>query len=198
MAVDHPRERPASPAKTRLLEVADELFYTEGIHTVGIDRLIAAAGVTKATFYKQFGSKDNLIVDYITRRDHEMRRTLDEASVNSHSAEEMLRNNIAAVVRESERPGFRGSAFVNAAAEFPDARHPVRVAIYDHREWYQDFLTRQLKRMGHPFPGDGADELYLLQDGAMIGCYAGDAVAAHTAFTRAAERILAQARERHL
>ena len=60
----------------RLLEVADELFYTDGIDQVGIDRIIAEAGVTKATFYKQYGSKDALILEYITGRDAAVRQAL--------------------------------------------------------------------------------------------------------------------------
>lgn len=191
-----PLERPASPAKARLLEVADDLFYGEGIHTVGIDRLIAAAGVTKATFYKQFGSKENLILEYIVQRDSEVRRVLTRVSEDARSGLEVLRWDVANVIESSSRPGFRGCAFMNAAAEFADPQHPVRMAIADHREWYQDFLTQQLKRSGHPYPGDGADELFLLHDGAIAGSYAGDPVAAQTALLRAAERIFAEASPR--
>lgn len=187
-----PNDRPASPAKTRLLEVADELFYGEGIHTVGIDRLIASAGVTKATFYKQFGSKDGLIIDYISARDRETRRQLTELAAENRPAEDVLRTLVSGIVAETGRAGFRGSAFVHAAAEFPVATHPVRVAIFEHREWFQEFLTDQLKRMGHPRPGDGADELILLVDGVMVGTYSGDPVAAYTAFLRSVERVLAE------
>ena len=68
--------RRPSHARVRLLEVADELFYTDGIVQVGIDRIIAEAGVTKATFYKQYGSKDALILEYITGRDAAVRQAL--------------------------------------------------------------------------------------------------------------------------
>jgi AcrR family transcriptional regulator len=57
-----------APAKRRILETANTLFYDEGIRSVGIDRLISESGVTKATFYKHYGSKDRLIVEYISQR----------------------------------------------------------------------------------------------------------------------------------
>jgi AcrR family transcriptional regulator len=185
--------RPTSAAKARLLEVADELFYSEGIHTVGIDRIIATAGVTKATFYKQYGSKDNLILDYIVGRSTAVRRLLMSVVDGGQPPAEVMRWNVTTVLENMSRPGFRGCPFLNAASEFPDRAHPVRQAIAEHREWYQDFLTEQLKLMGHPYPGDGADELYLLRDGALSCAYAGDPVAAQTAYERGAERILAQA-----
>src|ERR1700704_5642583 len=57
-----------SPARERLLAAADELFYAEGVHTVGIDRAIERAGLAKATLYSIFGSKDELVRAYLTRR----------------------------------------------------------------------------------------------------------------------------------
>ncbi|WP_227496942.1 TetR/AcrR family transcriptional regulator [Planctomonas psychrotolerans] len=189
-------ERPASPAKARLLEVADDLFYREGIHTVGIDRIIAAAGVTKATFYKQFGSKDGLILDYIVARTVDMQQRVTELASDGRSADDVLRTIVTGIVDETSRTGFRGSAFIHAAAEFPDSAHPVRVVIFEHREWFQEFLTDQLKRLGHRRAGDGADELLLLMDGVMTGAYAGDSIAAYTGFLRAVERVLAEATPR--
>src|SRR5438034_11332309 len=56
------------PARERLLAAACELFYEEGVHTVGIDRVIERAGVAKATLYKAFGSKDELIRAYLKAR----------------------------------------------------------------------------------------------------------------------------------
>jgi AcrR family transcriptional regulator len=193
MDTRHDVARPISAAKVRLLEVADELFYSDGIHTVGIDRIIATAGVTKATFYKQYGSKDNLILDYIVGRSTAVRRLLMSVVEDGRSPADALRWNVTTVLDNMSRPGFRGCPFLNAASEFPNREHPVRLAIAEHREWYQEFLTEQLKLVGHPYPGDGADELYLLRDGALSCAYSGDPVAAQTAYERGAARILAQA-----
>ncbi|MFD1712996.1 TetR/AcrR family transcriptional regulator [Amnibacterium flavum] len=195
MAVETPiPPRRPSAAKVRLLEVADRLFYAEGIHTVGIDRIISEAGVTKATFYKQYGSKDRLILEYIRGRDRQVRDSLTETAATSPSAEATLRTLVDAIVADLSRRDFRGCPFLNAAAEFADENHPVRRAIGEHRDWFTEFLESHLQRMGHPTPGAAADELYLLRDGAMGGGYAGDPIAAHTALHRAADRVLAEAK----
>src|SRR3954467_1986168 len=60
-------------ARDRLLAAADELFYAEGVHTVGIDRIIEHAGVAKASLYSTFGSKDELVRAYLQGR-HQARR----------------------------------------------------------------------------------------------------------------------------
>ena len=68
MVVEAPPTAQRAPAKARILDTVDVLFYEDGIRNVGVDRIIAASTVTKATFYKHFRAKDNLIVDYITAR----------------------------------------------------------------------------------------------------------------------------------
>ncbi|MCU1473984.1 TetR/AcrR family transcriptional regulator [Amnibacterium sp.] len=186
-----PARRP-SHARVRLLEIADELFYTDGINSVGIDRIIADAGVTKATFYKQYGSKDALILEYITGRDAAVRAALAALLDEAPDAVSVLAALVDAVVSDTARANFRGDPFINAAAEFPAPTHPVRLAIADHRDWFTGFLEGQLRAAGHPQPGAAADEFYLLRDGAMAGSYAGDVIAATSAFVRGAHRILAE------
>jgi AcrR family transcriptional regulator len=176
----------------RLLEIADDLFYTDGIHSVGIDRIIADAGVTKATFYKQFGSKDALILEYIGGRDQQIRAALAELVQESPDAGSVLAALVDTVVADTARPNFRGDPFINAAAEFPAPAHPVRRAIASHRDWFTGFLEEQLGSAGHPQPGAAADEFYLLRDGAMAGAYAGDVIAATSAFVRGASRIISE------
>jgi AcrR family transcriptional regulator len=190
-----PARRP-SAAKIRLLEVADELFYAQGINTVGIDRIIAEAGVTKATFYKQYGSKDALILEYVTGRDRQIRGSLEDLASSSRDAATTLRSLVGAIIADTGRLDFRGCPFLNAAAEFADPAHPIRRAIIVHRDWFTSFLEKLLQELGHPAPGDAADELYLLRDGAMAGGYAGDPIAATSALTRAAERILSETKPR--
>jgi len=184
-----PTERSA-PAKARILDCADKLFYEDGIRTVGVDRLIAVSSVTKATFYKHFGAKDNLIVEYMTRRHHKVRENIEAVVANAPDAETALRRLVQAVVTEIGAPGFRGCPFINAAAEFADPMHPVRQVVAMHREWYIDLVTELLRDAGHPVPGDAADEFLLARDGALAGGYAGDAIAASAAVNRVASRVL--------
>ena len=183
---------PPAAAKLRILGVADHLFYDEGIRSVGIDRLISESQVTKATFYKHYGSKDRLILEYITGRHRAVVDAVERITTEAPDPKGSLRGIIAAIVAETESPNFRGCPFVNAAAEFSGINHPVRLAVIDHRDWYTEVLADLLREMGHPLPGDAADDLILARDGAMTGGYAGDAVAASAAFQRAADRILAE------
>jgi len=180
-------------AKQRILDTANDLFYGEGIRVVGIDRLISVSSVTKATFYKHYGSKDALILRYIRGRHEAMRSEITELVDTTEDAETALRGIVNDLVTSIPQPGFRGCAFLNAAAEFPDPQHPVRDVVTSHREWYTDVVAGLLSRMSHPMPGDGADEFLLAVDGAQVGGYAGDPIAATTSLQRAVDRILAAA-----
>ncbi len=195
-AVTVVEEAPAAqraPAKGRILDTVNVLFYEDGIRNVGVDRIIAASSVTKATFYKHYRAKDNLIVEYISARHDSVLAKLESIIKNAPSPEAALRTFIADIIDEIDRPGFRGCPFINAAAEFPDATHPVRRIVITHREWYVDTLADLLRHMGHPVPGDAADELMLARDGALSGGYAGDSIAATTALARVTNRVLAEA-----
>lgn len=194
MVVEVPPTAQRAPAKGRILETANQLFYEDGIRNVGVDRIIAASSVTKATFYKHYRAKDNLIVEYISSRHDRVRANIEGIISEAPTPEAALREFVAAVAAEIASPGFRGCPFINAAAEFPDAEHPVRQVVTRHREWYVDALADLLKGMGHPVPGDGADELLLARDGALSGGYAGDSIAATAALGRIANRVLAEAK----
>lgn len=190
-----PSAAPRSPwAKVRILETANVLFYEDGIRTVGVDRLITESSVTKATFYKHYGSKDKLIVDYMTGRHKAMESLVSATISQSESAEESLRQLLAILSTDIATPGFRGCAFLNAAAEFSDPTHVVRRVVQAHRDWLTETLAEQLTLLGHPMPGDAADELILAMDGAQSGGYAGDPIAAVAALSRAFERVIGAAR----
>lgn len=182
--------RPAAPAKLRILATANQLFYGDGIRSVGIDRLISESAVTKATFYKHFGSKDRLILEYIAQRHAATIREMDALIAETASPERALRVLIEQISTEVLTPGFRGCPFINAAVEFPDPRHALRLVVSEHREWYGLTLSALLRQMGHSLPGEAADDFVLARDGAMSGGYASDPVAASTAFVRIASRLL--------
>lgn len=179
-------------AKQRILETADRLFSDEGIHTVGIDRLISESGVTKATFYKHYGAKDTLIVEYVKYRHENVKSDIEPVLVKAADPEAAIRELFAMVERDIQRVGFRGCPFVNAAAEYPDPRHPVRAVVAAHRDWYTSTLAQLLKQLHHPLPGDAADDLMMIRDGAMSGAYAGDFVAVGAALARALARIMSE------
>ncbi len=183
---------PAPGAKQRILETANRLFYEEGINSVGVDKLISSSSVTKATFYKHYGAKDRLILEYLRGQHQLVEELLDGIIAAARRPEDAVLGLIDTIVAEIHRPGFRGCAFINAAAEFADPRHPVRDIVSSHRDWYTGRLTDLLRDGKHPMPGDAADELMLARDGAMSGAYAGDPVSATAALQRVSARIVTE------
>lgn len=182
--------RSAPAAKVRILEAATALFSSEGIRAVGVDRLIQQSSVTKATFYKHFGSKDRLIRDYLSAASAHHLADLDRL-IHAHETPQAGLDAIVEAVRDTlQDESFRGSLFVNAAAEFPDPRDPVRVIIAEHHEAIASRLTTLLQRIGHPLPGEAADQLMVAYVGALSWGHVGDPVGASVAFRRSVERVL--------
>lgn len=194
-SIPHPAPRPQlAPAKSRILETANQLFYEEGIRSVGIDRLIGASTVTKATFYKHYGSKDRLVTEYVYHRHRMAAEHVWAIAAEHDDIESYMRALLEGALQQVSAPDFRGCPFLKAASEFPDATHPVRRAVELHREWTNTFIAELFRAIGHPLPGEAADDLTLAIDGAMSGGYAGDPIAATTALSRAFERALREAK----
>jgi AcrR family transcriptional regulator len=190
--IETPETAQRGPAKGRILDTANELFYQHGILTVGVDRIIAQSSVTKATFYKHYRSKDNLILEYVRSR-----RTSVEAQVRSiiegaPSPDAALLGILESVAAKLTAQDFRGCPFLNVVAEFPHPTHPARLLIAEHRDWYHEVLFDLMRGTGHPFPGDAADEIILAKDGALAGGCAGDTIAAGAALGRVVKRVLAE------
>lgn len=189
-----PTSQRAPWAKQRILETATDLFYSEGIRLVGVDRLISVSGVTKATFYKHYRSKDNLVIAYVAGRHDSDKERIEDLISRSSGPTEALSAIVGLILAALHRPGFRGCLYLNAAAEFPDPDHPIRELVVQHRDWYSATIEGLLARAGHPLPGEGADDFLVARDGAMVGGYAGDPIAAAGALQRATARILAETR----
>jgi AcrR family transcriptional regulator len=156
-----------SPARTRVLETATRLFYAEGVHAVGIDRIIAEAGVAKATFYHHFPAKDELVRAYVKEQSQLQRATA--AQLPEAPPRDMVLVIFDAIGELGRDPGYRGCPFVNAAAEYPDPAHPVRQAIAEHRRWFRGLLRDLLAADGHPDAEGTADILVALKDGLLVG-----------------------------
>jgi AcrR family transcriptional regulator len=165
--------RPPSPVRERILAAATEHFYAEGIRAVSADRLIAAAGVSKVTFYRHFPSKDDLIVAYLEATAALERQTMEQLRDQAGDPRAALRAIASAIADWSCSPGFRGCPFINAAAEFADPAHPARKTVATHRAWFATLLTDLLREMAIHDPATVADQLILLRDGAMVTGYLG-------------------------
>jgi AcrR family transcriptional regulator len=160
-----------SEARSRLLETATRLFYTEGIHSVGIDRIVAEAKVTRATLYRHFPSKEDLVVAYLQAVHQIERDQFGEALGSGQPAADILRAIAKSIAEGIQSAGFRGCAFLNAVAEYPDPEHPVHKAVIAHREWFLRTITDLLAQFGETPPELAGLHLVMLRDGAMAeGC----------------------------
>ncbi|WP_344672245.1 TetR/AcrR family transcriptional regulator [Catenulispora yoronensis] len=181
-----------STARARLVETATRLFYAEGIHTVGIDRIIAEADVAKATFYHHFTSKDDLAVAYLT---DEFERQRDAFEGVAGTGAERLRATFTLLCDVSCSPGFRGCAFLNATADFTDPTHPVRAVVAEYRDFLRDHMRTLLTEADHADPDHTADYLLVIRDGMAVSGALGDtaAVRAGAEFAVAVVKMVAEA-----
>jgi AcrR family transcriptional regulator len=173
-----------------LLATATRIFYAEGLHSVGIDRIVAEAKVTRATLYRHFPSKDDLVVAYL-QGVHEMERgSLDKALTSGLPADDVLRAVAKSIADGIRSDQFRGCAFLNAVAEYPDPEHPVHQAVLAHREWFLSIVTDLLTQVGENAPELAGRHFVMLRDGAMVsGCLSDPAEVCDT-FLRGVDGIL--------
>ncbi|BDV32341.1 TetR/AcrR family transcriptional regulator [Microbacterium terricola] len=181
-----------SPARQRLLDTATELFYNEGIHAVGVDRIIEAAGVTRATMYKQFAGKEGLVLAYLQGEDAQLRTLFAAAAGQSSDPHVLLDLVVAGIEQDIRERHTRGCPFINAAAEYPDDG-PVRALIGDHREWFRATLEQLATAAGLTEPAEVAASLVLLRDAALVGGYLDGSDRVAVAFARTARGVLAAA-----
>lgn len=158
-----------SAARARLLDAATRVFYLEGIHSVGVDRVIAEAQVTRATLYRHFAGKDDLVLAYLDRADRGIRAGVKAARAGKGSAADEVRAVGRFITEGIQSPGFRGCAFLNAAAEYPDPAHPIHQAVLAHRQWFLDTVTALLEQVGDTPAVEAGRHLVMLRDGAMAG-----------------------------
>ncbi|UQU64453.1 TetR/AcrR family transcriptional regulator [Couchioplanes caeruleus] len=155
-------------ARDRLLAAADELFYAEGVHTVGIDRVIERAGVAKASLYSSFGSKDGLIRAYLEGRHLRRRERLLAALERYDSPRDKLLGVFDVLAEMAAQSSFRGCAFYNASAESP--RGGVVEEVCDtNRAWTRRLFTDLAREAGVADPEALAAQLVLLYDGSTVG-----------------------------
>src|SRR3954471_1710210 len=160
-----------SEARSRLLGTASRIFYAEGIHSVGVDRIITEANVTRATFYRHFPGKEDLVLAYLQAADHAIRHQVDAAVTADLPAPDALRAVAESIAEGIRSAGFRGCAFLNAVAEYPDPAHPVHQAVLAHRQWFLDTVTTLMARMREEGAEPAAQHFVMLRDGAMAaGC----------------------------
>ncbi|HZZ94215.1 MAG TPA: helix-turn-helix domain-containing protein [Usitatibacter sp.] len=154
-------------ARERLLAAAAELFYAEGINTVGIDRIIERAGVAKASLYDTFGSKDELIRAYLADRAAARQARLEAWLARYKTPRDRILGIFDFLADSISQPTFNGCYFQRASAELKPASS-ARGACTDARGWTLALFTRLAKEAGLSNPKKAAQQLVILYDGAVV------------------------------
>ena len=163
------REATLPPAAEKILGVAHELFYREGIRAIGVDEIVKKAGVTKPSLYRSFSSKDELAASYLRKYDIDFWARFDEAvAAHPDDARAQIIAFFARVGKRSQKPGYRGCGMTNAAVEYPEPGHPARVVSEENKRELRRRLRAMAKEMGAADPGTLGDGLLLLMEGAYI------------------------------
>ncbi|WP_374356117.1 TetR/AcrR family transcriptional regulator [Chitinimonas sp.] len=170
MPTDSPARRraiPAADARNQILDAAEALFYREGARNVGVDAVVKAAGVNKMSLYRQFASKDELLRQYLDRRDARFWQ-LYQASLAHHPDNALagLRQVFIDLAARIQAADYRGCPFVNIACEFPERSHPARLQVADNKRRLLAWLTDAARDAGAVAPPELAAGLALLIEGA--------------------------------
>jgi len=154
-------------ARDKVFQVAADLFYRRGIRAVGVEEIVKQAGVAKISLYRNFESKDDLVVAYLENRNADFWRQWDEAFARYEGdPRAQLEAIMTHLAKRTAQPGYRGCPFINYCAEFPDHSHPGhRVAEANKGEWRRRFI-KLAEALGAPRPKQLADSLLLLVEGA--------------------------------
>lgn len=169
--------------KDDLVATALDLFYRNGFHASGIDRILAEAGVAKMTLYKHFRSKDELILAALHLRDEKFREWF-QATVEreAKSPKKRLTAVFTALEEWLAAPAFQGCLFANAAAEYGDKDDPVHVVAVEHKTAMRAYFAGLARDAGAGDPEDLGAQIQMLVDGAVVATQvAGDAKAARRA-----------------
>lgn len=156
------------PPRQRILETAQRLFYRDGFRAVGIDTIIAEAGVAKMTLYRHFPSKDDLIVAYLEESNRRFWEWLDGVVADTDDPAEQLIGMFTAIEHQATSPQCLGCAFQGAAAEFPDRGHPGHEVAVAHKRAVRERFVGLADAAELRDPGQLADHLVLLMDGAWV------------------------------
>jgi AcrR family transcriptional regulator len=154
-------------ARDKVFEVAADLFYRKGIHAVGVEEIVNEAGVAKISLYRNFASKDDLIVAYLKDRSNVFLRDWDSAfDRHREDPRAQLRAIMTYIKERTTKDGYRGCPFINFCAEFPDPAHPGRAVAAETMRALRERFVRLAEALGAPDPKQLADSFLLLVEGA--------------------------------
>jgi AcrR family transcriptional regulator len=185
--------RTSAPARERLLDAADQLFYAQGIAATGVDAVLRRAGASPATLYAHFAGKDGLVAAYLERRHLRWRAAWDRVLAEADNPGDRLLSVLDALALFRQREASsRGCAVLAAAAELPTADHPARAWIDADTTLLHDRLRELAVSAGVAEPNALVTELVLIYDGT-LAAYA----RAHTDPMPAARELARSTISRH-
>jgi AcrR family transcriptional regulator len=192
VAVNPPVE---TDARSRILEAAYELFSRHGIRAVGIDAIIQRSGVARMTLYRNFGSKDELVLAFLARR--EQRWTQDwlqqEAERRAADPAERLLAIFDVFDEWFRREDFEGCSFINVLLETTDPGSPVRAASAGQLARIRAYVAGLAREAGVADPERLAHKWHILMKGSIVAAGEGDVEAARRA-REVAQLVLRDAR----
>jgi AcrR family transcriptional regulator len=163
---------PRETVRNRILQVASDLFYKEGIRAVGIDRIILESGVAKASFYRNFGSKDELVAVYLEYHQDLNAKDLEDVQLQFPDSSAMqIHALIDKFVEKMRIPGYRGCPFINTAVEFPESSHQNHINAVKGTEENWKAIEKLAEKAGATRPFELAELLRILCNGAVMLSY---------------------------
>jgi AcrR family transcriptional regulator len=159
----------AVSARERILATASELFYREGIRSIGVDTVVERSGVSKTTLYRLFESKDALITAFAAEQDRLFWVWWDRVEAqHADDPRALLDALLSGIAKRIGHPAYRGCPFLNLATEFPDDNHPGRVVARGNKEEMRARLAATLGKLGVGDPDRTASQIALIINGAYV------------------------------
>ena len=155
--------------RERILAVATELFYQNGIHATGIDLIIATADIARMTLYKYFPSKESLIEAVLRNHAAQTRQQLESITKQTDKTPKerlwLIFEGLDQVVQE---PKFFGCPFINATAEYSDTSHPFHRLAIEYKQMYRDYIFQIVEQLNVTDPLALTTQIFLLIEGTLV------------------------------
>ena len=178
--------------RDKILTTATDLFYKQGIRAVGVDLVVEKAGVAKTSLYRHFRTKDDLVVAFLQRMDHDFWHTWDTVSAqHADDARAELNAQLAWIGERAGQPDYRGCPQLNIAAEYPAVEHPARQLATAHKRELRRRLKVIAERLHCAAPDALAGQLAVLINGAFVSTPLYEPGEATMLLQRAADAVIA-------
>ena len=191
--MDNQRDDGRDSGRDRLRQAAYELFSREGVRAVGVDAIVARAGTAKMTLYRNFSSKDDLILDFLRRR--EQLWTHEWLEAESRRRGTSPRDQLLAIFdvfsEWFKAPDFEGCSFITTLIEINDRDHPVQQAAVVHLANIRSYIETLAAELGVRDVDSFARKWHILMKGSILAAHEGDTAAADRA-KELGELLLAQ------